>query len=116
MCVASEFSSTITELVPYFPLNQFLKLSSIDGRPEFHFTNLKETTPLEGTTLYKETRWILKKSKWIPRGGQEKLNQRQFNSILADLRFTVSPAPFRCTIGELTGPAAFSIENGNCED
>lgn len=60
MCVASEFSSTITELVPYFPLNQLLKLSSIGRllpRPEFHFTNLKETTPLEGTTLYKETRY-----------------------------------------------------------
>ena len=48
--------------------------------------------------------------------GQDSLNQRQFNSILADLRFTVSPAPFRCTIGELTGPAALSIENGNFQD
>ena len=39
-------------------------------------------------------------------------NQRQFNSILADLRLTGSPAPFRCTIGELTGPATFSkMEN-----
>lgn len=30
---------------------------TIKVRPEFHLTNLKETTPLEGTTLYKETRY-----------------------------------------------------------
>lgn len=38
------------------------------------------------------------------------LNQRQFNLILADLRFTVSPAPFWCTIGELTGPPLWYLE------
>ena len=39
------------------------------------------------------------------------------NQVLFDLRrsqVTGSPASFRGTIGELFGPAAFSIDNGNC--
>ncbi|OIT30840.1 hypothetical protein A4A49_54042 [Nicotiana attenuata] len=41
---------------------------------------------------------------------QDSLNQRQFNSILTDLRFTISPAPFRCTIGDHATHGDLSID------